>query len=99
MPILLLAADAPAGQDAGVAEAKAEPRVAGRGVSHVQSDRLVAVMELEGGNQQGEVQVEVGPFGVVPQVLGVEIQYALSGAARQEQVLVGHRQALVHLLD
>lgn len=64
--ILLLAADAPAGQDIGVAEAKAEPRVAGRGVPHVQGDRLVAVMELKCGHQQGEVQVKVSAFGVVP---------------------------------
>lgn len=68
---LLLAANAPAGQNIGVAEAKAEPRVAGRGVPHVQGDRLVAVVELESGHQQGEVQVKVGPFDVVPQVLRV----------------------------
>ena len=72
--ILLLAADTPAGQDVGVTEAKAEPRVAGRGVPHVQGDRLVAVMELKRGHQQCEVQVEVRPLGVVPQVLGVEVQ-------------------------
>lgn len=99
MPILLLAADAPAGQDAGVTEAKAEPRVAGRGVSHVQSDWLVAVVKLKGGHQQGEVQVKVGPFGIVPKILGVEVQDALTGPAREQQVLVGHREALVHFLN
>lgn len=77
--VLLLAADIPPGQDVGVAEAKAEPRVAGRGVPHVQGDGLVAVMQLEGGHQQGEVQVKVGPFGIVPQVLWVEIQDSLPG--------------------
>lgn len=49
--VLFLAADTPPGQDVGVAEAKAEPRVAGRGVPHVQGDRLIAVMQLEGGHQ------------------------------------------------
>lgn len=72
--ILLLTADTPAGQDVGVTETKAEPRVAGRGVPHVQGDRLVAVMELKRGHQQCEVQVEVRPLGVVSQVLGVEVQ-------------------------
>lgn len=75
--VLLLAADTPPGQDVGVAEAKAEPRVAGWGVPHVKGHRLVAVMQLESGHQQGEVQVEVGPFGVVPQVLRVEVQDSL----------------------
>lgn len=79
--VLLLAADIPPGQDVGVTKAKAEPRVAGRGVPHVQGDGLVAVMQLEGGHQQGKVQVKVSPFGVVPQVLWVEIQDSLPGSS------------------
>lgn len=97
--VLLLAADAPAGEDFGVAEAKAQPGVAGRGVPHVQSDRLVAVVQLKGGHQQGEVQVEIGPLSVVPEVLRVEVQDSLPRPARQQQVLVSYGQALVNLLD
>lgn len=80
-PILLLAADIPPRQDVGVAETEAEPRVARRRVPHVQGDWLVAVVQLEGGDQQGEVQVEVGPFGVVSKVFGVKIQHSLAGAS------------------
>lgn len=75
--ILLLTADAPTGEDFGVAEAKAEPGVARRGVPHVQGDGLIAVMQLEGRHQQGEVQVKVGPLGIVSQVLWVEVQDSL----------------------
>lgn len=80
--VLLLAADAPTGEDLGVAEAQAEPGVAGRGVPHVQSHRLVAVMELESRNQQSEVQVKVGSLGVVPQVLRVKVQDPLPRPTR-----------------
>lgn len=79
--IFLLAADAPAGQDVGVTEAETEPRVAGWGVSHVQGDWLVAIMEFQGGHQKGEVEVKVGPFGVVPEILRVEVQDPLPGPA------------------
>lgn len=74
MSIFFLAADAPAGQDGGVTEAEAEPRVAGWGVSHVQGDWLVAVMEFQGRHQQSEVQIKVSPFGVVPKILRIKVQ-------------------------
>lgn len=82
-PVLLLAADIPPRQDVGVAEPQAEPRVARRRVSHVQGDRLVAVVQFEGGDQQGEVQIKVGPLGVVPELFGVEIQHSLPSSSGQ----------------